>query len=386
MRIVMDATAAVRQQAGVGRFARGLLSGLATADLENEYYLLTTGRARLEVPTHELPRHHRWLRLPVSERVATIAWQRARLRPSPARFVRGAALFVTPDYALPAVGRLPSILTVHDLSFLLFPECADDGLRRYLEKIVPRSLEQASLVLAVSHTTATSLTKLLGVVPERIVVVGNAVDARFTPMTTIAAEEHGKRLAEAFQIQPGYLLTVGTLEPRKNLVRLLGAYAALRSRWARRYNPRPCPILVIAGREGWRFEPIFREVARLGVTPWVRFFTRVLDRDLPTLYRGATALVCASLYEGFGIPPLEAMACGVPVASSTGGALSEVLGEAVLRFDPLDLDGMCAALEAVLTDEDARARLIVAGRARARAYTWEGSARMALAAFKKAAA
>jgi len=386
MRIVMDATAAVRQQAGVGRFARGLLSGLATADPDNEYYLQTTGRARIDVPAHELPRHHRWLRLPVSERLATITWQRARLRPSPARLVRGAGLFVTPDYALPAVGRLPSILTVHDLSFLLFPECADDGLRRYLEKIVPRSLEQASLVLAVSHTTATALTNLLGVAPERIVVVGNAVDARFTPMMTLDAREQENRRVVPFQLQPGYLLTVGTLEPRKNLVRLLGAYAMLRSRWARRLYSRPCPILVIAGREGWRFEPIFREVARLGIGPWVRFFTRVLDRDLPTLYRGAGAFVCASLYEGFGIPPLEAMACGIPVASSTGGALSEVLDEAAARFDPLDLDGMSAALEAVLTDEDARARLCVAGQARARAYTWEGSARVALAAFKTAAA
>ncbi|MGH2410537.1 MAG: glycosyltransferase family 4 protein, partial [Chloroflexota bacterium] len=284
------------------------------------------------------------------------------------------------------VGRLPSVLTVHDLSFLLFPECADDGLRRYLEKIVPRSLGQASLVLAVSHTTAASLTNLLGVAPERIVVVGNAVDARFTPMTAVDAGEPQNRLAKAFQLQPGYLLTVGTLEPRKNLVRLLGAYAALRARWARRHTQRPCPILVIAGREGWRYEPIFREVARLGIGPSVRFFTRVRDDDLLALYRGAAAFVCASLYEGFGIPPLEAMACGVPVASSTGGALLEVLGEAAVRFDPLDIDGMSAVLETVLTDEDARARLITAGLVQARAYTWEGSARAALAAFNRVAA
>ncbi|HEY8283893.1 MAG TPA: glycosyltransferase family 1 protein [Chloroflexota bacterium] len=386
MRIVMDATAAVRQQAGVGRFARGLLSGLATTDLENQYYLLTTGRARLEVPPRDLPARHRWIRLPISERVATIAWQRGRLRPSPAQLIAGAGLFVTPDYALPEVGRLPSALTVHDLSFLLFPECADDGLRRYLEKIVPRSLGQASLVLAVSHTTAASLTSLLGVAPERIVVVGNAVDGRFSPLPKPDAGELEHRLAEVFDLQPGYLLTVGTLEPRKNLVRLLGAYAALRSGWTRRHTEHPCPILVIAGREGWRFEPIFREVARLGVGPWVRFYTRVRDQDLLSLYRGAAAFVCASLYEGFGIPPLEAMACGIPVASSTGGALLEVLGEAAVRFDPIDVDGMSAALETVLTDDNARIRLIAAGRARAAAYSWVESARTALSAFKKVAA
>jgi len=239
MRIAMDATAAVRQQAGVGRFARGLLAGLALVDPDNEYVLLTTGRARIALPAHDLPARHHWLRLPISERLATIAWQRARLRPSPAQLVRGAGLFVTPDYALPEVGRLPAAVTVHDLSFLLFPECADDGLRRYLEKVTPRSLDRASLVLAVSHTTAAALTALLGVAPERIVVVGNAVEARFAPVALAEEVEQGKSLEERFRLQPGYLLTVGTLEPRKNLVRLLGAYAALRSRWARRHTAQP---------------------------------------------------------------------------------------------------------------------------------------------------
>ncbi len=386
MKIVVDATAAVRQQAGVGRFARGLLSGLATVDAHNEYVLVTTGKARVTQDAADLPTRHRLIRLPISERFATAAWQRLRLRPSPVDFVRGADFFVTPDYALPRVGRTAAAVTVHDLSFLLVPECADAHLRAYLERVVPRSVEDASLVFAVSHATAAALTSQLGVPPERIAVVGNAVDARFHPANATEQALAARGLRTSFGLEPGYLLTVGTLEPRKNLVRLLGAYAGLRRGWDARAAGTPCPILVIVGREGWRFEPIFRECARLGLGRAVRFFTRVGDNELLTFYWGARAFVCASLYEGFGIPPLEAMACGIPVTSSTSGALGEVLGDAALEFEALDVEGMSAALGTILTDEALREQLIVAGARRRASYSWADSARSALAAIERVAA
>ena len=354
MKIVVDATAASRQQAGVGRFARGLLSGLAGVDTHNEYVLVTTGKARDQPSPRRTTNPAPPVGLPISERLATAAWQRLRLRPSPVDFVHGADFFVTPDYALPRVGRVPAAVTVHDLSFLLVPECADANLRCYLERVVPRSVEDASMVFAVSHTTAVALTAQFGLPSERIAVVGNAVDARFRLANTAEQSVAARRLRQTFSLESGYLLTVGTLEPRKNLVRLLGAYAALRRGWAAHSPGIPCPALVIVGREGWKFEPIFRECARLGLGRAVRFFTRVPDADLRTLYWGARAFVCASLYEGFGIPPLEAMACGIPVASTTGGALGEVLGDAALRFEAKDIDAMSAALGTILTDEALR--------------------------------
>jgi glycosyltransferase involved in cell wall biosynthesis len=386
MKIVVDATAAVRQQAGVGRFARGLLSGLAAIDAHNEYVLVTTGRARVVPSAVDLPPRHRWLRLPVSERLATIAWQRLRVRPSFADLVPGADVLVTPDYALPRAGRIPAAVTVHDLSFLLFPECADDHLRRYLERAVPRSVEDASVIFAVSQTTASALTSYFGVSPDRIAVVGNAVDARFRPVTEAERPVLARNLRRNFGLDPGYLLTVGTLEPRKNLVRLLQAYSELRRGWNAHSSEMPCPILVIVGREGWRFEPIFRECARLGLGKAVRFFTRVQDAQLLSFYWGAGAFVCASLYEGFGIPPLEAMACGIPVTSTTGGALGEVLGAAALPFGAEDIDGMRAALRTILTDEELREQLILAGARRRAAYSWADSARSALAAMERVAA
>jgi glycosyltransferase involved in cell wall biosynthesis len=390
MRVVVDATAAVRQGAGVGRFARGILRGLAACDAQNDYVLLTTGRARISPDGLPAPRRVRWRHLPIPERAARIAWQRLRLAPPPTLLAGRASLFFTPDFALPPLGRVPGILTVHDLSFLLLPDCADQGLRRYLSEAVPRSVRRAAAVVAVSQTTADALTTLLGVAPERIGVVRNGVDPQFTPPKEDEREVLAEWLAARFGLTPGYLLTVGTLEPRKNLVRLLQAYDRLRRSWpavaGAGGRPGALPPLVIAGREGWLFEPVFREVARLGLGRAVRFLTRVPDGDLVLLYRGSGAFVYPSLYEGFGIPPLEAMACGIPVAASTGGALPEVLGNAALSFDPLDITSIAAAMGRVLLDAPLREELIRLGTAQAAQYTWERAARDALALFERVAA
>ena len=385
MRIVFDGTAAVRQRAGVGRFARGLLAGLAEVDTENAYTLVTAGRARLDERELRLPLHHKWLRLPLTERLARIGWHRLHLLPSPALAVRGANLFFTPDFALPRPGRVPSILTVHDLSFLLHPECADDGLRRYLSAEVPRSIAQAAAVVAVSRTTAGALQSELGIDPARITVVPNGVDPQFCPLPAAEASRSPFGLPEC------YVLSVGTLEPRKNYVRLLKACSVLKKRFKRGgedaagagRTPADSIVLAIAGREGWMFEPIFREVARLGLAHSVRFFADAADRDLLALYQHAGLFVFPSLYEGFGIPPLEAMACGVPVASSTGGALPEVLGDAALYFDPEDVPAMAGAIERALLDEECRQLLRLRGLARSAEYSWDTAGRAALALFER---
>jgi glycosyltransferase involved in cell wall biosynthesis len=399
MRIVVDATAALRQRAGVGRFARGLLSGLALLDAHNQYSLLTTGQSRLESLPADVPARHRWVQLPVSERLARIAWHRLRFGPTPVLLAGGADLFFTPDYALPPVGTVPAVLTVHDLSFLVYPECAAAGLRRYLMHSVPRSLRHATAVIAVSETTARAVHDMLNVERDRIHVVGNGVGAQFCPLPESAPGRTlpsvlARSLHDRFGLEPGYVLTVGTLEPRKNLVRLLQAFNILRHR--KEYaagteagaGERPFAglQLVIAGREGWLYEAIFREVARLGLHRCVHFLTRVNDEDLLALYRGAGAFAFPSLYEGFGIPPLEAMACGIPVAASDGGALSEVLGGAAVLFTPTDVEAMAAALERVLADHTLRQRLIPLGQQRAREYTWARAGKEALTLFERIAA
>ena len=201
-----------------------------------------------------------------------------------------------------------------------------------------------------------------------------------------------------FGLRDGYVLSVGTIEPRKNYVRLLQAFAALRKRLrsagedeSRASAPPDRSsdgdvMLAVVGREGWLFEPVFREMARLGLEHSVRFFGNATDSDLLDLYQHAGAFVFPSLYEGFGIPPLEAMACGVPVVASTGGALPEVLADAALYFDPLDVQAMSAAIERVLTDDACRCDLRSRGFVRASEYTWERAGRAALRLFERVAA
>lgn len=390
MRIGIDATPALRQYAGVGRFARGVLSGLAGLDHRNNYTLVTTGKARFALEDTVVPDRSRWLRLPISERLATIGWQRLRALPPPTLFARGLSLYFTPDYALPPLGGVRGIPTVHDLSFLTHPECADVALRRYLSTVVPRSVREAAAVVAVSETTAAAVrAQLPGGTP--IHVVPNGVDPAFNAMRGGDRGEAEAALIDRFGLEPGYLLAVSTLEPRKNYVRLLQAFAQVRARIVRasagdgvvgREGQRGPVRLVIAGREGWLYEPIFREYARLGLRDSVRFISRFDDRDLLLLQRCAHAFIYPSLYEGFGIPPLEAMAAGVPVAASSGGAIPEVLGDAALLFDPLDVDAMSGAIERILLDTELRDELIRRGTARAATYTWEASATALLRVFE----
>jgi glycosyltransferase involved in cell wall biosynthesis len=381
MRFVVDATAAVRQRAGVGRFARGVLAGLAQVDAHNDYFLITSGKHRVTIAKDELP-PHQWLRMPIPERAARIAWQRTALAPPPTAFVRNARLYFTPDFALPRRIRVPSVLTVHDLSFLTHPECADAGLRRYLSAEVPRSIHSAAGIIAVSETTATAISTLLGVDRASIAVVPNGVDAQFARAAGTTAIQDS---VPPFGLPTRYILAVGTLEPRKNYVRLLQAMSLLARRGGKSGRNVVSPTLVIAGREGWLYEPVFREAARLGLGTRIRFFTNADDADLLALYRHARAFICPSLYEGFGIPPLEAMICGIPVAASTGGALPEVLGDAAFFFDPLDVDAMATALERISDDDALRLELIRRGYARAKRYSWTQSGAAALALFERVA-
>lgn len=388
MHIAFDATAATRQYAGVGRFARGLLAGLGRVDAHNKYSLLTLGSPRIQPTSLEVPRRATWRPVRIPERAAAVLWYRWRLPLSPAAFVRDANLFFTPDFTLMPVHGIPSVVTVHDLSFISHPEYADERLRRFLLSVVPRSIERAAMVVAVSQATADELATRLGVRPERIHLIPNGIDRYFGP---IDDDQHARdacsaELQSRFGLQPGYLLAVGTLEPRKNYQRLLRAFALLRrpvrAGGSGAARPGLASCLVIAGREGWQFEPIFREAARLGLGDQVRFITRFDDRDLRLLYRCAALFICSSVSEGFGLPPLEALACGTPVVSSSGGALPEILDDAATYFNPLDEDAMARAIFDALNDPERCTRLVARGQVRVSRYSWEHAATSALSLFQ----
>jgi glycosyltransferase involved in cell wall biosynthesis len=295
-------------------------------------------------------------------------WHRARL-PLPVDWLTGPIdLFHAPDFTLPPTfQRTRTLLTVHDLSFVRDPEAALPVLRAYLNNVVPRSVARADHVIADSAATRDDLVALYGTPPAKISVLYSGVNRVFQPVrdpSVLGAVRERYRLGHA-----PFVLGVGTLQPRKNYARLIQALAR---------QPDPELRLVIAGGKGWLYDSIFAEVERCGLQGRVVFPGFVADEDLPALYSAARVYAYPSTYEGFGLPLLEAYACGTPVVTSTASCLPEVAGDAALLVAPTDVDALAAALHQAASDEVLRARMIARGFERVKAFTWERSARQLL--------
>ncbi len=360
MRIGIDYTAAVCQKAGIGRYTRCLVRALAELDRRNEYVLFAAGGKRLG----NWPQNFRTRSMPLSDYTFALLWHRLRLPLPVESFIGRVDLFHSPDFTLPPTWAR-TVLTVHDLSFLRVPHCADVHLRAYLEKAVPRSVQRADLVLADSESTKRDLVELLDVSPEKIKVIYPGVEERFRPIEDKPTlEEVRKR----YGFPQHFILSLGTLEPRKNLVRLIEAFSSLATHCS----------LVIVGRKGWLYDDIFDAVERWGLQGRVVFPGFVADEDLPALYNLAELFVFPSLYEGFGLPPLEAMACGVPVVTSNSSSLPEVVGDAGLMVDPLDTEGLARAMKRALEDEALREKMTKRGLNRAGRFTWRKAAEQLL--------
>ena len=386
MRIGIDYTAAVRQRAGIGRYTRELVGALLHLPHSHRYILFAaTGNLR-PAPPHLAPCDFApcdfapcdfapcdLRTVPLSDDWLARIWHRLRL-PIPVEAVVGRVdLFYSPDFVLPpTLPRTRTVLTVHDLSFLHYPDHFVPKLVRYLESVVPRSVARADRVLADSEATRADLIRLLGVPPEKVEVLYSGVDPRFRPEPEPGERE---RLKARYGVgdQP-YVLSVGTLQPRKNFVRLIRAFARLRSA-----TLRLAPRLLIAGGRGWLYEEVLEEAERRGDR--VRLLGFVDDADLPALYRNARLFVFPSFYEGFGLPVLEAMACGVPVVCSSASSLPEVAGDAALLVDPHDEEGLAAAMERALADETLRAEMRARGLQQAARFTWDRAARQLLSVF-----
>jgi len=369
--IGFDATAAVRQAAGIGRYTRQLLSGLSVIEDDVGYRLFLCSGGRLEGSLPHLDQRFRVRSLPVSDRVVNVAWHRLRL-PLPVQLATGRFdLFHSPDFTLPPVLGRPSVLTVHDLAFMRVPDCAFPTLRAYLEAVVPRSARRATRIIAVSEQTRRDVVELLKIPESRVTTILQGVTDGFG----LQDPDSAWQAVHALGVQGPYILSVGTLEPRKNYVRLLDAYAALRSRGVRQR-------LVIAGARGWLDEPIFRRLQDLRLEDHVSIL-RPDDRALAALYAVCDVFVYPSLYEGFGIPPLEALACGAPVACSSASSLPEVVGEAALSFQPEDVEEMTDCLQRILFDTSLRDALRRKGPERAKRFTWASAARQTMLVYQE---
>ncbi len=381
MRIGIDYTAAVRQGAGIGRYTRNLVRALAHLDTCNQYRLVVAGAGCDREDMGTWPENYRLRVIPATDRWLHIMWQRLQI-PIPVQAITGRLdLFHSPDFVLPPTGKTPALLTVHDLSYLRVPQYFVAGFSRYLHGAVSRAVRRAERILADSESTRRDLLELLHVEPERVSVLLPGVERRFQPIEDVDALS---RVRRRYQLPKRFILGLGTLQPRKNFAGLIEAFARLIGD-GREFWPADSLHLVIAGGKGWMYEEIIQLVEDLDLGARVRFPGFVDDEDLPALYSLADVFAFPSWYEGFGLPVLEAMACGTPVVAADNSSLPEVVGEAGILVPADDSSSLAEAVARLLTDKPLRAKLVAAGRAQAQRFTWESAARQLLEEYEAAA-
>jgi glycosyltransferase involved in cell wall biosynthesis len=359
--IGIDYTPAYEQGAGIGRSVRGLVSALATIDNTTDYRLFVAGASRTKLPSMLAP-NFTYYPSQISPKWWARIWHRAQVPYHVENMLGKIALYHATDFVLPPIHRkTKSLVTIHDLSFVRVPETASPSLKKYLDVVVPRSIERATHIHAVSEATRQDIITLYNTPPSKISVIFNAVESRFKPT------EMPKDLLAKYQIPDvPYIVTVGTVQPRKNYSRLVKALVELRKNHD--------VHLVVAGGRGWLEDEFYATIRDTHMTDYVHVTGFVADEDLPALYSGAICMAFPSLYEGFGIPVLEAMGCGVPVVSSNTSSLPEVAEDAALLVDPYSTDEIHNALERVITDQSLRKTLIECGLIQAKKFTWENSA------------
>ncbi|MBC8098858.1 MAG: glycosyltransferase family 4 protein [Armatimonadetes bacterium] len=364
--IALDYTPAYEQGGGIGRYVRELTAALAQQPLDAvRYRLFVAGATHADLPP--LPSEaFSWHPTRITPKWLARIWHRARLPlPTVEAFTGRVTMYHATDFVLPPV--LPgtrTLLTVHDLSFARVPESAAPSLKAYLDAVVPRSVRRADHILADSQATKADLIALYHTPPTKISVLLSGVEARFrhenNPSVLLTM-----RIKYKLGDRP-YILAVGTVQPRKNYVRLAQALAQIRTQHD--------IGLVIVGGKGWLDAPIYTAIRDLGLSDVVHFTGFADEADLPALYSGAVCVALPSLYEGFGIPILEAIACGVPVVTSNLSSLPEVAGDAALLINPYDVEALTHALNRLITDSDLRTTLIARGDERVKQFTWDSAA------------
>jgi glycosyltransferase involved in cell wall biosynthesis len=381
MHIGIDASrVTVAERTGTEHYSFELLAALAQLDRQNRYTLYCNQPPAMLPPLgpnfslRHIPFPRLWTHVRLSAELALHAPD---------------VLFV-PAHVLP-VGvllrrRMRTVVTIHDMGYMRFPESHTPAQRRYLRLSTRWGARTASQLIAISNTTRDDLARYAGAPLNKISVVHHGVSPRFRPV-----EDHDLIVATQakYGIRSPYFLYVGTIQPRKNLARLLEAFATASRDWglgagSTDSNPQsttPNPQLVIAGKHGWLTGEIERQSMQIfgPDNPAVRFTGYIADQDLPALLSGALAFVFPSLYEGFGMPLLEAMACGTPVLASATSALPEIAGDAALLVDPEDTAAIADGLVRLRNDTVLRADLRERGLARAAQFTWERCAQETLA-------
>lgn len=374
MKIAIDIRIWNNKPSGVGFYLRNLLAGLQVADSQNEYILIATRGSDLGGLVFPKNTTIFWSAFSPEQHPVADVWGHYFL---PGKLSRLAAdLFHGPAFFAPfGKSNFPGIVTIHDLAAFRFPETLPRKFAAYLRWLVRRVVRKVDHVIAVSENTKNDLVQLLKTPPEKITVIYEAVDPVFQPPKDVTGL--ADKITQKFQIQKKYLLYVGTVEPRKNLINLFKAFQQIAGKLGDEYQ------LVVCGQKGWLANPIYDFVRDERMDEQIKFLGYVSSADLPLLYQGAAALVYPSLYEGFGLPPLEAMTCGIPVIGSQNSAISEVVSDAGLLVSATDAGQLAAAMLEIVQNEALRRQLSQRSLARAQQFSWQRAARETLALYSK---
>lgn len=363
MRLGFDVTPLLVQQSGIGTYTKNLLDHLSQAaggrgEAEDLDIIPLANRPACETPDGP------WRLNKTLWMQAVLPWQAGRRRLDVCHFTNNVAPLWTP---------CPSVVTIHDMTLWLYPQHHYPKRLLAMRPIIPLAARRAAAIIAVSESAKQDIVRLLGVPAEKVHVVYEAASSCFRPLPAGPAQS---ALRQKYGLSERFVLTVGTVEPRKNLVRLLEAFARLHKRNALSHT------LVFVGGRGWKDGPVFAAVERLELGRLVRFLGHVPTADLVGLYNLAEALAFPSLYEGFGLPAIEAMACGTPVIVSRRGSLVEVAGNAAQFVDPLEVESIMDGLHRVLDDSAWREELHVKGLAQASRFSWAVAAAETLGVYR----
>jgi glycosyltransferase involved in cell wall biosynthesis len=372
MRIGIDGIPLATPKSGIGHYTFELARSMATLMPTHQWELvapvpidLSAQQGQSELPPNLTaiyaslnPLRRRWwtIGLPLYAR-------RSRL-----------ALFHGTNYNLPLWNSCPTVVTIHDLSLLLHPGTHPENLVHRARRRLPVMTRLATRIITDSESVKREICEHLNVPPEKITSVALAPREVFQPVAEHAARETRQRLG----VSDEFILFVGTVEPRKNLVTLVRAFEDMLR------NTDLKPQLVIAGQRGWLNDELFALIEKAAFSKYILFTGYLTDEDLRALYSSCRAAIYPSLYEGFGLPPLEAMACGAPVITSRIPVIMETSAQAARLVNPIDVQALTAALVELLKDADARAQLARAGLKRAAEYTWARTARETLAVYAEA--
>jgi glycosyltransferase involved in cell wall biosynthesis len=366
MRIGIDARLVHYQRAGIAQYTLRLLQGLAQIRGDDEFVVLQHHRDRepyieekgfTRCPAYT-PSHHRLESYLLALELIPL----------------GLDVFHSPDFIPPRKTRYKCVITVHDLNFLVYPHFLTSDAARYYGQI-DQAVRRADRIIAVSESTRRDIVRLIGAPENKISVIYEGANPIFRPLDN--KEELREGLRQKYGFSGDFILFVSTIEPRKNIPTLIRAFRQLLDDYHLDAS------LVLAGREGWKVDEVFATIEELKVEDRVFCLGRVPTADLVSLYNTARAFAFPSFYEGFGLPPLEAMACGTPVVVSNVSSLPEVVGDAGLMVDPEEVEELTVALWRLMSDEDLRKDLIDKGLRRASRFSHEKMARETLAVYHR---